>query len=235
MRDTTLIEAENTAAQPDFSRVDAWIFDLDHTLYTTDAAQQAQMEERICGYVQRHFGLARDAAWEIQKRFLRDHGSTLAGLIRTEHIDPDAYHDEVNDLEALALAPDAALRGGLARLPGRRFVFTNNCGRFAKDVLKRLGVEDLFDGIIDVKAMDFVLKPSPKAFETLLALSGIDPTRAAMFDDSPRNLIPARALGMKTVWFNNGLGLSHWKIDRPELHIDYQTDNLATFLHTIRI
>ena len=235
MRDATPIEAENTAAQPDFGLVDAWVFDLDHTLYTTDAAQQAQMEERICGYVQRHFGLARDAAWEIQKRFLRDHGSTLAGLIRTEHIDPDAYHDEVNDLEALALAPDAALRSGLARLPGRRFVFTNNCGRFAKDVLTRLGVADLFDGIIDVKAMDFVLKPSPRAFETLLALSGIEPAHAAMFDDSPRNLIPAHALGMKTVWFNNGLGLSHWKIDRPELHIDYQTDNLADFLQTIRI
>jgi hypothetical protein len=40
---------------------------------------------------------------------------------------------------------------------------------------------------------------------------------------------------MKTVWFNNGLGLSHWKIDRPELHIDHETDNLADFLQTIRI
>ena len=89
--------------------------------------------------------------------------------------------------------------------------------------------------IIDVKAMDFILKPSPKAFERLIALGDIAPKRAAMFDDSPRNLIPARALGMKTVWFNNGLGLSHWTIDSPELHIDHQTDNLAAFLHSIRI
>ena len=235
MRGQAQIEAENTAAQPDFRRVDTWIFDLDHTLYTTDAAQQAKMEERICRYVQRHFGLEHDAAWDIQKEFLRDYGSTLAGLVHNAHIDPDAYHDEINDLEALALAPDAALRSGLARLPGRCFVFTNNCGRFAKDVLSRLGVDDLFAGIIDVKAMDFVLKPSPKAFETLLALSGLDTGRAAMFDDSPRNLIPARALGMKTVWFNNGLGMSHWKIERPELHIDHETDNLADFLQTIRI
>lgn len=228
-------KSENTPSRPDFGRVDAWIFDLDHTLYTTNAAEQAEMEERICRYVQRHFGLPRDQAWEIQKGYLRDYGSTLAGMIRNHHIDPDAYHDEVNDLEALALAPDAALRAGLERLPGRRFVFTNNCGRFARSVLTRLGVEDLFAGIVDVKAMDFILKPSPKAFETLVALSGLAPERAALFDDSPRNLIPARALGMRTVWLNNGLGLSHWKIERPELHIDHETDNLATFLHTIRI
>ncbi|HEY4942705.1 MAG TPA: pyrimidine 5'-nucleotidase [Rhizomicrobium sp.] len=228
-------KSENTPSRPDFGQAEAWIFDLDHTLYTTNAAEQAEMEERICRYVQHHFGLPRDQAWEIQKSYLRDYGSTLAGMISNHHLDPDAYHDEVNDLEALALSPDAALRAGLERLPGRRFVFTNNCGRFARNVLTQLGIEDLFAGIVDVKAMDFILKPSPKAFETLIALSGLVPERAALFDDSPRNLIPARVLGMRTVWLNNGLGLSHWKIERPELHIDYETDNLATFLHTIRI
>ena len=235
MRGAPLAETENSAARPDFGGVEAWVFDLDHTLYTVDAAHQAQMEERICFYVQRHFGLDRDAAWKVQKGYLRDYGSTLAGLMRNDHIDPDVYHDEINDLEALALSPDAGLRAGLARLPGRRFVFTNNCGRFARNVLARLGVEDLFSGIVDVKAMDFVLKPSPKAFETLLALGPIEPGRAALFDDSARNLVPARALGMKTVWFNNGLGQSQTKIDRPELHIDHQTDNLANFLQAIRI
>jgi hypothetical protein len=43
-------------------------------------------------------------------------------------------------------------------------------------------------------------------------------------------------MGMKTVWFNHGLGLSsHFKIDAPELHIDYETDDLASFLQTIRV
>ena len=55
------------------------------------------------------------------------------------------------------------------------------------------------------------------------------------FVDSVR-LVPARALGMKTIWYNHGLGLSsHFKIDAPELHIDYETDDLAGFLQTIRI
>ncbi len=228
-------EIENAPSPPDFRGADAWIFDLDHTLYTVDAARQAEMEERICRYVQRHFGLGRDAAWEIQKGYLRDHGSTLAGLIRNDHIDPDAYHGEINDIEELGLKPDARLRSGLERLPGRRFIFTNNCGRFALNVATRLGIADLFAGIIDVKAMDYILKPHQKAFETLFAAGGIAPERAVLFDDSPRNLAAGHALGMKTVWFNNGLGLSHMKIAQPELHIDHQTDDLATFLHSIRI
>jgi putative hydrolase of the HAD superfamily len=232
---STAKEVESAPSAPDLRGVDAWIFDLDHTLYTVDATRQAQMEERICRYVQRHFNLERDAAWEIQKGYLRDHGSTLAGLIRNHHIDPDAYHDEINDIEELGLTPGAQLRSGLARLPGRRFIFTNNCGRFALNVVTRLGIADLFAGIIDVKAMDFVLKPHQKAFETLFAAGGIAPERAVLFDDSPRNLVAAHALGMKTVWFNNGLGLSQLKVERPELHIDYQTDDLAAFLHAIRI
>jgi putative hydrolase of the HAD superfamily len=220
---------------PDFSYVTSWVFDLDHTLYTLDETQHGEMEERICRYVQRQFGLPHDAAWEIQKRYLKDYGSTLGGLMVRDHIDPDAYHDAINDIEALDLKPDAPLRRGLERLPGRRFVFTNNCGRFAHAVLTRLGVDDLFHAVVDAKAMNFVPKPQPGAYAALLAQAKFDPRRAALFDDSPRNLVPARALGMTTVWYNDGLGQSTWRIDDPALHIDYETDHLPSFLNSIRI
>jgi putative hydrolase of the HAD superfamily len=228
--------ASATVAQtPDFRHVSAWVFDLDHTLYTFDAVRQAEMEERICRFVQRHFDLPREPAWELQKRYLAQYGSTLAGLVMNHEVDPDAYHDVVNDIASLGLKPDGPLRAGLERLPGRRFVFTNNCGRFARDVLEKLGIADLFADIIDARAMEFVPKPQPAAFDALLATTGLAPARAALFDDSARNLVPARALGMTTVWYNDGLGQSHWRIDSPERHIDYQTDDLPSFLHTIGI
>ena len=222
-------------SEPDFSHVAAWVFDLDHTLYTFNEGQHAEMEERICRYVQRHFDLPRDAAWEMQKHYLKEYGSTLAGLMVNQKIDPDAYHDDINDIEALELTRDDALRAGLARLPGRRLVFTNNCGRFAHAVLTRLGVDDLFETIVDAKAMGFVPKPKAPAYAALLALGKFDPKGAALFDDSPRNLVPARALGMTTVWFNDGKGQSYWRIDNPALHIDHETDHLPTFLQSIRI
>ncbi len=142
MQNESTKPAENTSSAPEFRGIDTWVFDLDHTLYTTSAEQDREMEERICCFVQNHFGIERDPAWDIQKRYLKEHGTTLAGLICTNHtVDPDTYHDAVNDLEALG--PQARPRRcatGLARLPGKRFVFTNNCGRYARDVLVRLGV-----------------------------------------------------------------------------------------------
>jgi putative hydrolase of the HAD superfamily len=221
--------------RPDFRHVEAWIFDLDHTLYTLDAEKQAAMEERICIFVQRHFNLSREPAWELQKRYLREMGSTLAGLVKHHGVDADAYHDFINDLDGLELGANPALRLALERLPGRRFVFTNNCGRFAGRVLEILGIADLFSGIVDAKALSYEPKPALSAYDTLIAQTSTTPAHAVLFDDSVRNLVPAKALGMTTVWFNNGGGQSHWRIERQAEHIDYETDDLVRFLQTIRI
>jgi putative hydrolase of the HAD superfamily len=220
---------------PDFRHIQNWIFDLDHTLYTVDKAQHVAMEERICIFVQRHFGIARKPAWEIQKRYLRDHGSTLAGLVLHHGVDPDTYHDAINDVDALMLRPNAALQAGLARLPGQRLVFTNNCGRFAERVLRQLGIDTLFGEIVDARALNFLPKPNPSAYDTLIARGGFAPEHAVLFDDSQRNLVPARARGMTTVWFNDGQGQSYWRIEDAALHIDHETGDLAAFLHSVRV
>jgi putative hydrolase of the HAD superfamily len=220
---------------PDLRHVDSWIFDLDHTLYVMDAASHAQVEERICLFVQQYFNIPRQPAWDIQKRYLREFGSTLGGLVADHGVDADAYHDFVNDIDALDLSPNPLLRAGLARLPGRRFVFTNNCGRFAHEVLERLGLRELFCDVVDARAMNFVPKPRPGAYTTLLERCAVTPSRAALFDDSARNLVPARALGMTTIWFNNGLGQSRWILAGAEQHIDHETSDLVAFLHSIRV
>ncbi len=220
---------------PDFRHIEAWIFDLDHTLYTIDAEKQAAMEERICLFVQGHFGIARAPAWDIQKRYLREMGSTLAGLVKHHDVDADAYHDFINDIDALELAANVPLRLALERLPGRRFVFTNNCGRFAGRVLEILGVADLFAGIVDAKALGYTPKPAQSAYDTLLAQTGATPRQSVLFDDSVRNLIPAHAMGMTTVWFNNGGGQSHWRVAQQSDHVDHETDDLVRFLQHIRI
>lgn len=225
----------STLTGPDLRHVDSWIFDLDHTLYVMDDAHHATVEERICLFVQNYFDIAREPAWDLQKRYLREYGSTLGGLVAHHGVDADAYHDFVNDIDALALKPDPALRAALSRLPGRRFVFTNNCGRFAKTVLERIGSADLFSDIVDARAMNFIPKPRPDAYRSLLERCAVAPSRSALFDDSARNLVPARALGMTTIWFNNGQGQSHWRIEDAELHIDHQTSDLVAFLQSIRV
>jgi putative hydrolase of the HAD superfamily len=226
-----------TETGPDFRHVDAWLFDLDNTLYPMDATAQSVIEERICLFVQRHFDLPRHPAFALQKQYLSDYGSTLAGLVKHDGVDADAYHDFVNDIDELDLKPDPALRNSLARLKGRRLVFTNNCGRFARAVLERVGIDGLFDDIVDARATNFIPKPQAAAYQALIR-RGVVAGRAVLFDDSARNLLQAHALGMTTVWFNNGFGHArHGALHdaTSTAHIHYETSELAPFLNSIRI
>lgn len=227
--------SQTEAATPDLRHVELWVFDLDHTLYTVSHAQNAAMGERICTYVQNFLGLPRDTAHSVQKRYLHEYGSTLAGLVRHHGVNADAYHDFVNDIAALDLAHNAALRAGLQRLNGPRIIFTNNCGRYAAGVLGEIGIADLFSDIVDAKIMGYVPKPNPPAYEHLAAL-GARPGRAAFFDDSLRNLKPAHDMGLTTVWCRTGP--AEWMPPAHETvpdHVHHQTDDLAEFLATIRI
>ncbi len=234
---TRELTGEIAGAGPDFRHVETWVFDLDNTLYLLGPDRISLAEERICLFVQGHFGIARAQAWEIQKRYLNEYGSTLGGLARHDGVDADAYHDFVNDIDSLNLVHDADLLSALARLPGKRLVFTNNCGRFAAEVLERIGVAALFDDIVDARATGFVPKPQAAAYEALIARDVVA-GRAALFDDSARNLKQAHVLGMTTVWLNNGfaqakLGPLHDATSTA--HIHHETPDLAPFLRTLRI
>lgn len=189
-------------------------------------------------YIGEFFGVERDEAWRIQKFYYSEHGTTLNGLMREHGIDPEAYLDFVHDIDLSVLEPDADLCAAIALLPGKRIVFTNGCGRHAERVLERLSLSAHFDAIWDIRKIGFRPKPDPESYRAVLAGHGLQPARAAMFEDLARNLVPAHALGMTTVWLKNG---SEWSKQGPEhpkaeaFHIHYETEDLARFLHSIRI
>ena len=224
------VDLQRKNVAPDFRHVTSWIFDLDHTLYRMDAATMREVEERICRFVQRHLGLPRDDAFAIQKKYLREYGITLAGMMKHHSVDPDAYHAEINDIEALDLSPSIELRRALARLPGERFVFTNNCGSFAREVLARLDVGDLFADTVDIRALGYVPKPDPCAYDALVGRTRCNPSQTVLFDDRACNLPPAHALGMTTVWLNHEAATA-----AEHTSIDHESDDLARFLESVRI
>ena len=222
---------------PDFRHVDAWIFDLDNTLYPADCGLFAQIDRRMTQFVAELLGMSRDAALALQKAYYRDHGTTLNGLMKLHGVDPDVYLDHVHDIDLSALACDPGLGAALARLPGRRFVFTNGCRLHAHRVLDRLKLAHHFEEVWDIRTIGYRPKPDPSSYEAVLARAGVAPLKAAMFEDSARNLVPARLLGMTTVWLRNN---ARWSAQGPLFpkvspgHIDYETENLAQFLNDIR-
>jgi putative hydrolase of the HAD superfamily len=225
------------AEAPDFRHVESWIFDLDNTLYPAASDLFAQIDARMAAYVARELGLDASEAARLQKAYYHDHGTTLNGLIKLHGIDPEPYLAEVHDIDLSVLAPDPALNGAIAALPGRKFVFTNGCRDYAQRVLDRLGLSSLAGAVWDIRTTNFCPKPDPAAYEHVIATAAIVPGRAAMFEDLARNLVPAHALGMTTVWLDNG---SIWSRQGPEhpvaeaRHIDYTTTDLAQFLKDIR-
>ncbi len=235
--DSVLSQAAPRVQRPDFRHVDAWIFDLDNTLYRADTDLFAQIDMRMGAYVARLLDLPPDDAKRLQKAYYREHGTTLNGLIKLHDVDAEDFLEDVHDIDLSALKPDPALNAAIARLPGRHFVFTNGCGNYASRVLERIGLGRLAGDVWDIRAAGFVPKPFAAAYDTVVTNAGIAPERAAMFEDLARNLVPAHALGMTTVWLDNG---SVWSRQGPDFpvadgsHIDYETKDLSAFLSAVR-
>jgi putative hydrolase of the HAD superfamily len=208
----------------DLTHIDTWLFDLDNTLYPAECEFMTLVEGRMTEFVARETGLPKPEALALQKKYLHEHGTTLAGLMAHHGVDPERFLEEVHDVALDRIAPDAALVEGLSRLPGRRLVFTNGSAVHAQRVLAHLGVEHLFEDVFHIAAADYVPKPAPATFERLVERHAVPPAETAFFEDSERNLRPAAQLGMTTVL------VGRHAADSAAEFVHYRTHDLPGFL-----
>ncbi len=183
---------------------DTWVFDLDNTLYPASTNLFAHMDVKMGEYVARVEGVDAVTARIIQKRYFYDHGTTLAGLMANHSIDPDHFLDYVHDIDLSGVMPDAELIAAIGKLPGRKLVFTNADAVYGQRVLDRLGLGTAFEAIFDIRDAGYLPKPDLAAYHQFCGNHDVDPTTAIMVEDMARNLVPAKQLGMATVWINNG-------------------------------
>ena len=59
----------------------AWVFDMDDTLYPREQGLMTLVQARINAYVVEAVGLEPEEARVLQRQFLDEHGTTLAGLM----------------------------------------------------------------------------------------------------------------------------------------------------------
>ena len=215
---------------PALAHIDTWIFDLDNTLYPARADLFGRIDRRMTAFVQELLGLEADEAYRVQKAYFMGHGPTLAGLMTEHQVDPHAFLAYVHDVEMDVLEEDAPLAAAIAQLPGRKLVFTNGDKPYALKVLDRLGLGESFEAVHDLHAMDLVPKPNPSAYRGLCDAYDIAPERALFVEDMARNLLPAKAIGMATVWIDNG---SEQAPDSDRSFIDYTVRDLAGWLNHI--
>ena len=118
----------------DFVHVEAWVFDLDNTLYPAEVRLFDQIERRMTDYVMRTLGVGQAEANRLRRVYWERHGTTLAGLMREHAIDPEPYLADVHDIDLTGVPPSAALRVAIGRLPGRKIVYTNGSREHARRV-----------------------------------------------------------------------------------------------------
>ena len=216
---------------PRFAHIRDWIFDLDNCLYPASTGLFALIDERMGAYIQRLLDCDRAEARRVQKSHFHQHGTTLAGLMKEHGVDPHDFLDDVHAIPLDRVERDERLGRNLARLPGRKFVFTNGDAPYARRVLAAIGLDSHFDELHDIHASDLRPKPDPHGYQLLCDRFGIDPAHALLADDMVQNLKPAKALGMTTVWVDNGSERGGHGFD--ESVVDERVTSVAQWLESI--
>lgn len=214
---------------PRLSHIRNWVFDLDNTLYPAGSGLFALIDVRMGAFVQELLGCDAEEAHRVQKALFVSHGTTLTGLMETHDVDPRAFLDFVHDIALDAITGDPALKDTIERLPGRKLIFTNGDDGHAARVLDRLGLAGCFEGVHDIHACDYVPKPDARAYASLCDRFGIAPEESLFADDMPRNLKPAKAIGMATLWIDNGS--ENAGVGPCDSFVDFRTPDLGGWLN----
>ena len=215
---------------------DYWIFDLDNTLYDIKLSLFKRVSIRITQYIINYFGITKNEALKLQRELYLKYGLTLRGLIVEKKIEPQDFLKYVHDVEFPELKIDNELKSLLSKLKGKKYVYTNASYQHAKNILKLLGVMEEFEYILDIEATDFIPKPNIESYQIMkkkLCLRNKDMEKAIFIEDTARNLVPAKNLGMSTVWMENSFNENDFK--KNFTYIDYSFKNVKSFLKFIKI
>lgn len=176
------------------------LFDLDETLYPTTNGLMQAVALRMREYIADKYQLTLDEAYELQKRYWNQYGTTLRGLYLERQLDPIEYLAYVHAVDlAQFIAPDPQLRAVLEQIPQEKMIITNADAPHARRVLNQLGIAEQFTRIFDVVFMEYECKPSLIVYRRVLDALGARGDECVLVEDMARNLPAARQLGFKTI------------------------------------
>jgi putative hydrolase of the HAD superfamily len=209
--------------------IETWIFDLDNTLYPASCMLYVQVEQRMNEFIMQAMNVDLETAVALRRKFYLAHGTTLRGLMLEYDFEPSAFLEYCHTLDLSPVPKAPELVEAIAALPGRKVIFTNGTYSHAERLLAHLDLTPHFSFIHDIIACNYIPKPDVSGYRMLLEQQDIDPTRSAMVEDMAKNLVPAAALGMTTVWIKGGPHLGDSEGD----HIHHEIEDLTAFLNAV--
>ena len=209
-------------------KIKYWIFDLDNTLYSGQTKVFEQVDKKMSSFISEKLNISIQEAKKIQKKYFHKYSTTLSGMIKHHKIDANEFLEFVHDVNLDLQKKNKELEKEIARISGKKIIFTNGSKAHAENVTKKIGINKLFDGVFDIVDADFIPKPSIESYKKIIQKYKIEPQYCIFIEDIARNLKPAHELGMKTVWIKND---EPWAAEfSSESFINYRTENLTNFL-----
>ncbi|KAK9157276.1 hypothetical protein Scep_003850 [Stephania cephalantha] len=136
------------------------LFDMDDTLYPMSSGINLACRMNIEEYMLRYLKMEESQVPRMCLELYKEYGTTMAGLKALGYeFDNDQFHAYVHGrLPYDNLKPDPTLKNLLLSMPQRRIIFTNADKAHSTQVLKRLGLEDCFQGIICFETLNSSLE-----------------------------------------------------------------------------
>jgi putative hydrolase of the HAD superfamily len=182
-------------------------FDLDDTLYPSSTGLWHAIKERMTLYMLERLSIPETDVPVLREQYFKMYGTTLRGLQERHKVDTEEYLAYVHDVPlSQFLAPNPVIRKVIASLPTRNLIFTNADANHARRVLATLELDDLFDTVVDVKAIAPYCKPMPESFAIAMELADEpDPRKCVMIDDLPRTTRAALEVGMASLLYGSDI------------------------------
>ena len=179
-----------------------WVFDLDNTLHDANPHIFPHINKSMTAYLKTHLDLEHDEADRLRRHYWEKYGATLSGMMHHHGTRPGHFLEHTHRFPELSkmVVYEPQLRHALRAIPGSKIVFSNAPLHYARDVLKILGILDLFEAVYSIEHSKYRPKPQSCGFFRIFREMGIDPARFIMVEDALENLKTAKKLGMKTVW-----------------------------------
>lgn len=182
----------------------AVLFDLDNTLYPAECDLFSLIDVRINRYMEEIVAIDPTQVDVLRRRYWKDYGATLQGLIRHHAINPEDYLDYVHAVDVGSrVAADSELRESIEQLPVPSYVFTNGSRCHVDRVVTALGLDGLFVDVFDIRIAAYQPKPNPDPYRQVLERLQLPGEQCVMVEDQPQNLKTAKDFGMKTVLVAN--------------------------------
>ncbi|OAY48810.1 uncharacterized protein C24B11.05 isoform X2 [Manihot esculenta] len=166
------------------------LFDMDDTLYPMSSGLNLACRKNIEGFMLQHLHIEESEVPRMCLELYREYGTTMAGLKALGYeFDDDEFHAFAHGrLPYEKLKPDAVLRNLLLSMPQRKIIFTNADKGHAAEVLKRLGLEDCFEGVICFETLNPPVETAnyTDALDNNAVLAGVEVELNVLDDDADK-------------------------------------------------